>query len=356
MVSQYTPLTFFLADCGKDVVELTFGELERLLGRNLPDSAKSYRAWWANSGHHQASAWASVGYRVQRPDLSNGVIRFVRTLGPTQPNATKNNERVQLDHANGSRFVAWRNPRSKWEIEHHLNSLDEGFERYLQTCGERRIFSGPSTYFYARTIEQTRNASTPAALARDKRFHELIYATLTSWGMHRMGESVTAKLAEFNTFSETLQKLLMGVGDLAGQSITDLSDCDAVSVVKKLAPLVDLGGITASGAPLVANTKTLHFILPDLVPPMDRTYTGRFFFGPNKGLLMPGPARKNFEYMFSALHGLARRHAKLLRSATGTSYLCLGHAKGLDNAVIGYVLTHPRYFPKSGRKGVKPVE
>lgn len=115
-------------------------------------------------------------------------------------------------------------------------------------------------------------------------------------------------------------------------------------------------GLTASGAPLVANTKALHFLLPDLVPPMDRSYTGRFFFGPSKGLLMPGPASKNFEPMFSALHLLARRHADVLKASRDGSYLCMGHAKVLDNAIIGYVLSHPRLFPKPGRKGLAIAE
>lgn len=59
--------------------------------------------------------------------------------------------------------------------------------------------------------------------------------------------------------------------------------------------------------------------------------------------------------MFTALHRLARRHAQFLKDATGT-YLCLGHAKGLDNATIGYVLTHPRSFPKAGRRDTAEAE
>lgn len=356
MSSRYAPLTVFLGDCGKNVLALTFSDIERILGGTLPASARSYQAWWANSGHSQASAWTSAGYRVQRPDLVNGVIRFLRPLDPLQPNTTHAVDRATIEHGNDSPFAAWRHPRSKWPAEHHLITLDEEFERYFDVCNSRRIFSGPSVYFYARTIEFTRRAPAPAALAQNKGFHESIYATLTSWGMHRMGETVTAKLTEFEVFSKTLGRLLTSVDDLAGHSITELSDDEAVSVEKKLAPLVELAGITASDAPLVANTKTLHFILPDLVPPMDRTYTGRFFFGPNRGLLMPGPARKNFEYMFSALHKLARRHAQFLKAATGASYLCLGHAKGLDNGIIGYILTHPRHFPKAGRKGHPAAE
>ena len=248
-----------------------------------------------------------------------------------------------------SAFAPWRNRRSRWPVEHHLAALDQDFEQYFSVCAQRRIFSGPSIHFYERTIDIVRRAPSPDALAENPAFYDFVYATLTSWGMHRMGEKVSAKLTEFDTFSKTLRGLIGAVDDLYGQSILDLGDEPAAAVGAQIGQLAATEGVTASTAPLVANTKTLHFILPDLVPPMDRTYTGRFFFGPNTGLLLPGPTSDTVEYMFTALHRLARRHAQFLRNVTGTSYLCLGHAKGLDNATIGYVLSHPRAFPKAGR-------
>jgi hypothetical protein len=354
MPSQYARLTPYLAKSGKAIVELSFAEIERILGKALPPSARSHPAWWANSGHYQAGFWTSAGYRVQRPDLRNGIIRFVRS-GDSQAREASREEVPILMQGEASLFSQWRNWRSKWPVEKHLDALDKNFHGYLEKCAERRIFSGPSTYFYAQTIELVRSVNSLAALASAKIFHELVYATLTSWGMHRMGESVTAKLTEFHVFSAALKKIVESVGDLAGRSIVDLSDAEADLITSRLCRVVEKPGITASDAPLVANSKTLHFILPDLVPPMDRSYTGRFFFGPNKGMLLPGTPSENFRYMFSAFHRLGRRHADALKTATGKSYICLGHAKGLDNALIGYVLTHREHFPRPGRKDV-PLE
>ena len=109
-------------------------------------------------------------------------------------------------------------------------------------------------------------------------------------------------------------------------------------------------GITTSGAPLVANTKTMHFILPDLVPPVDRTYTCRLFYG---RMQPPGDAAEVFGAVFPLLAGLAKRHEATVKKATGT-YLCLGHAKALDNAIVGFVLNHPEHFP--GKRQQPPAD
>lgn len=82
----------------------------------------------------------------------------------------------------------------------------------------------------------------------------------------------------------------------------------------------------------------LHFLLPDLVPPIDRRYTGRFFYGLNRGTQLPGGPRAVFEFVFPHFCGFARRHADAIRLATGRSYLLQGEAKVLDNVIVGYML------------------
>jgi len=202
--------------------------------------------------------------------------------------------------------------------------------------------TGPSVYFYDRTIERVRSLP-QVALAADDRLHELAYATLTAWGMHRMGEGVATKLTPFDMFRDALAGLVKEVQDLRGLSITNVTAAEAVQLSARLGQLVLRPGISSTGAPLVGNAKTLHFILPDLVPPIDRTYTLRFFFG---YMTPPGSPKALFEKVFTPLHRLALRQADALRGLAG-SYLCGGHAKGLDNAIVGYVLLHGEHFGKA---------
>jgi hypothetical protein len=60
---------------------MTYDEIERLLGRKLPNTAysASWRQWWANTEtHSQALAWLRAGWRVTRPDLANKRVEFRR--------------------------------------------------------------------------------------------------------------------------------------------------------------------------------------------------------------------------------------------------------------------------------------
>lgn len=59
-----------------------FGEVERILGFRLPDSARLHRPWWANSrkgsGHSHALAWQAAGWRTARVDLEAETLVFER--------------------------------------------------------------------------------------------------------------------------------------------------------------------------------------------------------------------------------------------------------------------------------------
>jgi hypothetical protein len=60
---------------------VSFAELEALLGRALPKSARLYRPWWANDkkgGHTHALAWQMAGWQTSKVDLPAEKLVFVR--------------------------------------------------------------------------------------------------------------------------------------------------------------------------------------------------------------------------------------------------------------------------------------
>lgn len=69
-MGYYDPLREYLSRCNGAEVSLSFEEIESILGRPLPASARKYDAWWANAGddpatrHSHAKAWHAAGYRV----------------------------------------------------------------------------------------------------------------------------------------------------------------------------------------------------------------------------------------------------------------------------------------------------
>ena len=111
--------------------------------------------------------------------------------------------------------------RQRWPAAQLLADSDREFEKSIAACTKRTIFTGPSVHFYERTVRMVREAASLRDLARSEMFCDYVYATLTAWGMHRMGERVAAKLTAFPTFQAALCSLLKEVDDLRGMSVCD---------------------------------------------------------------------------------------------------------------------------------------
>jgi hypothetical protein len=82
--AKYQPLREYLAARQNTPrVQVTFAEIEALIGTSLPDSAFKYREWWSNqsdtSNRSQAAAWLNAGFRVESVDQSRrgGFVVFV---------------------------------------------------------------------------------------------------------------------------------------------------------------------------------------------------------------------------------------------------------------------------------------
>ena len=80
--SKYTGLYNHLRQCGKDQITLTFTQIERLMGSELPESARQSRAFWSNrsKGALQATAWMSAGYHIKDVDLEQSRVTFRRPM------------------------------------------------------------------------------------------------------------------------------------------------------------------------------------------------------------------------------------------------------------------------------------
>lgn len=60
-------------------ITLTFEELEKILGKKLPESAFVYDAYWRNDKtHSQARAWMNAGWKTIKPNPYERKITFIR--------------------------------------------------------------------------------------------------------------------------------------------------------------------------------------------------------------------------------------------------------------------------------------
>lgn len=94
MARTYENLTTYLRSHSEPAVELSFTQLDRLVG-GLPESARKYPAWWANSHTAQPHAryWLDAGRRA-KPDFGTASVRF--TFGvESNPNPRKRTARAR---------------------------------------------------------------------------------------------------------------------------------------------------------------------------------------------------------------------------------------------------------------------
>lgn len=80
---KYVALTTHLEKCDRDVIKMSFKEIESVLGERLPESAYKYPALWSNSESHSiAFGWLDAGYMTQNLSIPNQSVEFVKVGNP----------------------------------------------------------------------------------------------------------------------------------------------------------------------------------------------------------------------------------------------------------------------------------
>jgi len=74
---KYYPLYKYLEERPQDAhFKLSFAEVEEIISAALPRSAKSTRAWWANTPTAQSEAWLSTDWVVEYVNFTTGEVTF----------------------------------------------------------------------------------------------------------------------------------------------------------------------------------------------------------------------------------------------------------------------------------------
>jgi hypothetical protein len=218
-------------------------------------------------------------------------------------------------------------------MENRVGQLITGFRSYVESFERSRLFTGPSLYFHLRTLERLKQHSAPSVAITDDTFLESVYATLTAWGMHRMGPG-GAKLVNFTKFKDGFLAQQSAIRDVESTLLRDIKGDDVATVGQRIWDIVSSLTVGVGQTKIVSGSKALHHVLPDLVPPIDREYTLRFFYGHKA--LSRGDEESFFE-MFPCLHRIAVSCRNEVDSSLGTG-MNTSATKIIDNAIVGYVL------------------
>jgi hypothetical protein len=179
----------------------------------------------------------------------------------------------------------------------------------------------------------------------------MLYATLTAWGMHRMGnaDKTKAKLTEWSEFRDTLASSRQALSSLRVLKLLGSSEGEYSDAVSGLWPCYRDLRLSVSGATVVVNSKAFYHLLPDLIPPIDRQYTVRFFTkrpeewrdakGKFKALMLPGDREAQFN-LFRTICVAVKRLSDQVDPALFDAEL-RNHGvtppKAIDNAIVNYV-------------------
>jgi hypothetical protein len=82
-MSKYAPLADYLKGRNRELVPMSFEQVEKVLGFKLPPSALEHRPWWSNTGgsHVQAKGWLDAGFESGEVDMEKRKLVFKRVRG-----------------------------------------------------------------------------------------------------------------------------------------------------------------------------------------------------------------------------------------------------------------------------------
>lgn len=219
-------------------------------------------------------------------------------------------------------------------LRNRVNDLIENFEECLNHFYAEAVFTGPCIYFHEKAIRIRNSYPTAVATLADEDFFDAVYATLTSWGMHKLG-SKGAKLRDLKEIRQSFLDLSSDIETVQHLDLCDISDSDIELVGKKLRILIEKLKIGANSTILVPGTKAIHHLLPSLCPPIDRNYTLRFFYNQRQITRNEGEI---FEEIFPEFHRIARScKGTISRRLTDSHGMSSCQTKIIDNAIVGWV-------------------
>ena len=204
--------------------------------------------------------------------------------------------------------------------------LIAGFKTFLAAYDQDCPFTRHGQLqYHVDTIRHRRRLGSAKAALADEAFQRALYRTLQAWGIG----SRASKLRPFPEFVTALQAQGGTIEQLDGLAI-DQPTLDVNSVGNTLARLAQSLDIVANKVRIVPGSKALHHLLPELVVPVDREYTQRFFEWAT-------PTVQNFpERCFRQAFN---SFASIAREANPEQYVGEGwytsRTKVIDNAIVG---------------------
>ena len=210
-----------------------------------------------------------------------------------------------------------------------ISSSREQFFYYVAVCNDH-YRSGHDLELYRKIINLHREAPDLDKLLERDDFIRLVRRTLSAWNMNQRG----ASLATEEELKKSIERNRPGLTKLYQYKLHQLDE-KAADKAATILELVFAGlKVMRSKRRIVGVSKTLHFLLPDLVVPIDSKYTMEAFYGYNKYSDNPQKETDDFTHIFQKTFQITKK-LNLAETDVSGSQWNTSVPKLIDNAIIG---------------------
>ena len=185
---------------------------------------------------------------------------------------------------------------------------------------------------YKKLIKSYRSTNDYKQLLINTDHIKLIYSTLKEWNMDQRG----AKLVSFSKFRKSILDNSDAIIKLHSVRIEAVQENQLYTVLNDLKHLFISLEVMETKARIVGVSKTLHFLLPDLVMPIDRNNILDFLYLSKRYSSDPEKEFKVFQEIFIEYNRLSRQ-LSLSASDVDNKAWNTSIPKMIDNAVIGFL-------------------
>ena len=210
------------------------------------------------------------------------------------------------------------------------------FFEYIEICNEK-YRQGHDLQFYRDIIAKHRKVADLNALIASDDFLHRIWATLEKWDMNKR----RAKLVDVSTMCASIRSHQERLVSLYRYRLEELAEDDIEEVLEQLSELFCGLKIMATKRRIVGVSKALHFLLPDLVMPIDSSNTMQAFYGYNRYSDSAENEFKTFTDIFLRSQRIAKWLELSKSDISGLRWSC-SVPKLIDNAIFGYFLKNEK--------------
>lgn len=196
--------------------------------------------------------------------------------------------------------------------------LDSAKDNYSRYCPENYLYRKIASYKFIDKFSDE--------------FLELLYVTLSvEFENQKLG-----KLKDFSIFAESIKKHQENFKELSPLKLRDLDEWDWEECREIFEDLFSDLELVNGKSSVIAFSKVLHFMLPNLIVPIDRKNIMRFFYGKKYSCF------KSLENQYQTFWNLETVFSEFVKRNKVSQYIddtCnLNIPKILDNAIIGKLL------------------